>query len=328
MCWGAYQDFVKAVGEKLERAWGKKGATRLETIFRTNVQSAYGAGRYAQLTDPDVLRTRPYWLYDAVLDSRTSSLCRGLNGTIRPADDPFWDTHVPPLHFSCRSGLRSLTRQQAEARGVTETPPTAPPAAGFGSRPDPEAWGRDWAKGVVEYAQRSGWKPAFLGQPPGPADYGLPEQLPLEPLAAPLLPTAEEVGEERFLELLRESWGSLFLELADPNGTPVVLSDALLEHVVGRRDRRERFLSLVPDLVTNPSEVWLIPERSERSGAVAFRQRYLKLYRDEPRNRSVILSAEQLRGVWTGLTFFETRQAQTVNKQRSGFLRWPKKGGL
>lgn len=212
---------------------------------------------------------------------------------------------------------------------MTEAPPDAPPAAGFGSRPDPEAWGRDWAKGVADFAQRPGWRPAFLGEPPGPADYGLPERLPLEPLAAPPLPTVKEVGEERFLELLRESWGGSFLELTDPNGMPVVLSDALLEHVAGRGDKRERFLSLVPDLVTKPTEVWLIPERNSASGVVVFRQRYLKVYQDEPRNRSVILAAEQLRGVWTGLTFFETRRSQTVNKQRRGFLRWPKKeGGL
>jgi SPP1 gp7 family putative phage head morphogenesis protein len=134
------EDFKSTVSAKLTRAWGAPNPARVETIFRTNMQSAYGAGRYAQLTDPDVLETRPYWMYDSILDSRTSGLCRSLDGTVKRNDDPWWDKRIPPLHHRCRSAIRSFTEEQANARGITSNPPNLEPNEGFGIRPDLNEW--------------------------------------------------------------------------------------------------------------------------------------------------------------------------------------------
>ena len=133
-------DFKAAIGGRLARVWGGDNPSRLETIFRTNVQSAYSAGRYAQISDPDIVQSRPYWMYDSVLDSRTSSLCKGLNGTVLPHDHEFWGSHIPPLHFRCRSGLRSLTTEQAQAKGITENPSEEAPSEGFGLPPSMLEW--------------------------------------------------------------------------------------------------------------------------------------------------------------------------------------------
>lgn len=142
-----YEAFEATVGPKLIEAWGDtvtNPSHRLQTIYNTNVQSAYAAGRHAQMTDPDVLKSRPYWLYDSVLDSGTTELCRTLNGTILPADDPFWQTHYPPNHFGCRAGVRTLTTKGAERRGgVTPAPPSLPAAPGFRSLPSVDDWEPD-----------------------------------------------------------------------------------------------------------------------------------------------------------------------------------------
>jgi SPP1 gp7 family putative phage head morphogenesis protein len=129
--------------EALEREWGGSVAdpgNRLETIFRTNVQGAYGAGRYEQLTAPAVAQARPYWMYDAILDARTTEGCSELNGTIRPASDPWWNNRIPPRHFRCRSGLRSLREDQARRRGITDLPPMIEPEDGFGHPPGEREW--------------------------------------------------------------------------------------------------------------------------------------------------------------------------------------------
>ena len=46
--------------------------------------------------------------FDAILDDRTTELCKSLDGVIRPVDDAFWDQYYPPNHFNCRSDVRQL----------------------------------------------------------------------------------------------------------------------------------------------------------------------------------------------------------------------------
>lgn len=136
--------FKSKVREKLENEWGRKDGARIETVYRTNVQTAYNRGRWRQMQHPAVKRLRPYLMYDAVLDSRTSELCRTLDGTVLEAEDPFWETHHPPLHHRCRSGLRTLTRRQAERKGITEDTSELPDAADeFGSNPELDEWEPD-----------------------------------------------------------------------------------------------------------------------------------------------------------------------------------------
>ena len=81
----------------LERE-GYEGITpyQAENIFRTNIQTAYNVGHYKQMTDPEVMKLRPYWQYDAVNDSRTRPSHLAMDGRVFPADSPVWDTWFPP----------------------------------------------------------------------------------------------------------------------------------------------------------------------------------------------------------------------------------------
>jgi SPP1 gp7 family putative phage head morphogenesis protein len=106
------------------------------TVFRNATQRAYSAGRWRQMHDPDVLAARPFGMFDAVLDSRSSEICPPLDGTILPLDHEFFKTHVPPLHHRCRSGIRSLRKSDAEQRGITTVPPIVDKPDGFGLAPD------------------------------------------------------------------------------------------------------------------------------------------------------------------------------------------------
>lgn len=87
---------------------------RLETIYRTNLQTAYMKGRYHyQMQD----KTRPYWMYVAVLDNATRPSHRAMNEKIFPKDHPIWDVWYPPNGFNCRCRVRALTEEEAQARG-------------------------------------------------------------------------------------------------------------------------------------------------------------------------------------------------------------------
>lgn len=131
-------DFKREIGPKLERAWGGSVDApnwRTELIFRNNVQAAYNYGRLEATTHPDVVDLRPFRMFDAVMDPRTTAICQACDGTTLPIDDPWWSTHLPPCHHACRSGFISLSKQQADRQGVTKKAPGIEAAEGFGGLP-------------------------------------------------------------------------------------------------------------------------------------------------------------------------------------------------
>ncbi len=89
---------------------------RLDTIFRTNAQSGYMAGRYAaQLSNAG---DRPFWQYVAVMDDRTRPSHAALNGRVYRYDDPFWESFYPPIAYNCRCRVRALSQRQVDALGI------------------------------------------------------------------------------------------------------------------------------------------------------------------------------------------------------------------
>lgn len=140
--------FKAEVREALTKAWGKDNPHRIETIFRNATQHAYNAGRWEQMNAPSVVRFRPFWMFDAILDGRETQICRICNGTLLSADDPWWDEHWPPQHHRCRSGVRALRRSEAERRGITIRVPEETGGEGFGLSP---RLARPWRPEVERY---------------------------------------------------------------------------------------------------------------------------------------------------------------------------------
>lgn len=112
---GKRQSINPKTGEVTER--GLDLPARLSLIFFQNVQSAYMYGRYrAMLANAE---ERPWWMYVAVLDSRTRPHHAALNKKVFRYDDPFWKTHYPPNGFYCRCRVRALSDVQLEREGLT-----------------------------------------------------------------------------------------------------------------------------------------------------------------------------------------------------------------
>jgi len=132
-----YEDFRRRLSERVRTAWGRGSPYRLELIFRTNLQLAYGAGRYREAER--VKDLRPYWGLSVVLDGRTSRICAPLAGVVLPADHPFWRNHIPPLHYNCRTALVTYSREEGERLAWKEAPAHAP-QEGFGRPPGREEW--------------------------------------------------------------------------------------------------------------------------------------------------------------------------------------------
>ncbi|WP_301818271.1 phage head morphogenesis protein [Neisseria maigaei] len=95
-----------------------KGITvhRLETIFRTQMQSAYMAGHWQALEDG---RDSAPWLqYSAILDSRTRQSHAAAHGAVYHIDDPFWDYFYPPNGFNCRCTVRAFSDRDLKRRNL------------------------------------------------------------------------------------------------------------------------------------------------------------------------------------------------------------------
>lgn len=151
-------DFKGRVGEVIEaEGWN---SFRVENIFRTNMQTAYAAGRWAKMQA--VKATRPYWQYITVEDRRRRPSHAILHGVVYPADHAFWGANYPPNGFRCRCTVRTLSERQVQAQGLavqTEMPGdsmwtdpktgmeyhVARPGADAGFRNNP---GKDWLAGL------------------------------------------------------------------------------------------------------------------------------------------------------------------------------------
>lgn len=104
--------FLENGGYDLVNPW------RAETIFRTNVQTAYNAGHYQSMTQPETLRLLPYWQYKTAYDDDVRPEHAAMHGRVYRADDPVWDIWYPPNGFRCRCTVVAKSKAQVEREGL------------------------------------------------------------------------------------------------------------------------------------------------------------------------------------------------------------------
>ena len=85
-------EFSKATQHLLPNRWHR------ETVFRTNLLSAYGAGHWEQAQA--VKELRPFACFRAAIAGRTSPGCYRLRNTTLPLDHPYVRANWCPRHFN------------------------------------------------------------------------------------------------------------------------------------------------------------------------------------------------------------------------------------
>lgn len=113
--WGKTEHTDTTTGEVSTAQLGSP--RRLRTIYQTNLQTAYMAGRYRSMMES--ADSHPYWRYVAVLDGRTRPAHRAMNGRVFRYDDALWSTHYPPNGFNCRCRVSPLSAAAVEREGIT-----------------------------------------------------------------------------------------------------------------------------------------------------------------------------------------------------------------
>lgn len=108
---------MKTVREQLA-AVGNFSKAYAENVYRTNLATAFTAGRMKMLADPDVAAAVPGMEFTSVRDSDVRPNHRAADGFIAGLDNKEWDRISPPLFFQCRCDLRSVSRLELRNRGL------------------------------------------------------------------------------------------------------------------------------------------------------------------------------------------------------------------
>lgn len=112
--WGKTEHTDTTTGEVSAAQLGSP--RRLKTIYQTNLQTAYMAGRYRSMMES--ADSHPYWQYVAVLDRRTRPTHRAMNGRVFRYDDALWGAMYPPNGFNCRCRVNPLTADAVKRENI------------------------------------------------------------------------------------------------------------------------------------------------------------------------------------------------------------------
>lgn len=120
-----FQQFKKDVGGLFDRmGLGETDPWHLETVFRTNIQTAYNAGNWEKMNTPEFVDMFPFYRYSAILDSQTRHTHRVMHGFIARRDDPIWEEWWPPNGYRCRCGVIAINKYRSAREGITLSPAT------------------------------------------------------------------------------------------------------------------------------------------------------------------------------------------------------------
>ena len=117
--WGRKAAIDPRTGKAAEAQLGSPA--RLRTIFRANLRAARAAGQWERVQRTK--RQLPYLLYRLGPSEEHRAEHVAWDGTLLPADDPWWSDHMPPNGWGCKCWVRQVS--EAEARklgGATARP--------------------------------------------------------------------------------------------------------------------------------------------------------------------------------------------------------------
>jgi hypothetical protein len=333
------QDFDSIV-EKYGWEYNRGRNWRTRVIYETNLRTAYQAGRYAQMTDPDVLRYRPYWRYkhqDGEKYPRPEH--EGWNGLVLDASDDWWHTHYPPNGWGCKCSVIPISRRELAAMGKSG-PDSAPPidakdvtvnsSAGPISVRTPKGVDPGWGYSVGEAAfgkpladeVMQAWQDAkgeaWESLTPGNWESaGRPKDVPVDSYAGHIPPAAQ--NREQLQKTIERVLGVPERAFASPTGDSVLVNaSSLADHMP---PDRSSFTPMIPGLITEPFEVWLSFERHKGTGRVVLRQRFIKRVQTG-KERGYALIAQSANGAMEAWTVLRSRDTSYLQNQRAGRLIW------
>ncbi len=313
---------------------------RASVIYNTNLRTAYAAGSEAQMQR--TARRRPFARYIGGLSLDPRPLHLRWSGTILPLNHPWWSTHTPPNGWGCKCKKVSVSQRELARNGwkisdkspdngsyrwqnpatseVTSIPKGIDPLWDY--NPGQAAWGQPTTKNLAD--KLAAGKMIDLDSR-GPKDFDRPEIVPVDIPRAEPVPRAKTNTELR--KVLSDAIAGEERTFSDPLGEFVNVNQGIVDHILekpkSRFDGREMFFPLIPEVIEDPYEIWVGFAKSEKTGQVFLRKRYIKVI-ELGKNRTLGLIAEVIGGMWVSFDFFRGRPNAAKNL-RKGMLVWGRK---
>lgn len=320
------QEFRKDFDGIVEKhGWSHKGGRnwRTRVIYDTNVSTAYQAGRYKQMLDPDVLQLRPYWQYIHGDSKNPRPDHLEWHGKVLRYDDPWWATHRPKNGWGCKCSVRSLSKGDLERQGLSidEAPKIEIDKKtgiakgidkGWDYDPAFSAWGDPIAREAIGRMKRN----YTLLNTKTYQDFRRPKDVPIDVAKATLV---ESGSATKVLKGTLKSEEKIF-KTADGSSV-LVNAEVLGSHIT---EGRSKYLHLLPEVIEDPFEVWVTFERDIKTKRVIMRKRFIKGIKTDKDNYSLFV-ADAHKGVLTGWTFIPNLRKSQLEKQRVGNLIWSRK---
>lgn len=122
-------DSPKVFSKRLAERFASAGVTALstshaETVIINATMGAFADGRFAQMTQPEVLATRPYWQVQCVCDRNSRHNHKAQHGKVVRGDEVEAAGKRLPWGHRCRCKFVSLTEGQVKVRGLVPLAPT------------------------------------------------------------------------------------------------------------------------------------------------------------------------------------------------------------
>lgn len=327
--------------------WKYRGGRnwRTRVIYDTNVRTAYSAGHWQQMQETKKLRPYGRYVHGQSINPREQHLA--WHGKIVPLDDPWWNYRWPPNGWGCKCSVTSVSERELERNGWTvsypepdetikvmlntpdgpievETVEGVEPS--FAYNPGKSSTGIRLSPRVMEEAKADGtwklWRPVPWGAGSMETWQSLrrPEKLPVDVTQAKL---AEKVDSPEALRpILEKMIGGQEKFFLTADDAPVLLSVDMLMHI---QPRRSPFVPLIPELLSDPFEVWMDFEEHEATGRVELKKRYIKLIWTGKKEQGLYIIVQVVKGQLTGWTFVPASSQSVLNNQRRGKLVWSRK---
>lgn len=273
------------------------------------------------------IKDRPYWMYNAVLDSRTRPSHRALHGKVFRADDPIWDKIYPPNGWNCRCTVIPLDQEDLNELNIKpeELNPVKRKKLLSNFIID-KGWDYNPGKAALEFDRDFGTFELYNKQP----DYShfnrpnydnIEDNMFLHINENELFPAVVDIGYDKFWKLINNHFqfnnNYTTIETFDKN--TVLLSTDTINYLISKKDGRERFLPLLDKTLKSPYEVYLCLYMSDK-GFVEYRKHYIGLFKDNKKRNYYIIVKEKKDSfvVWNALP------AKNIDNYRRGYLLYAK----